>query len=225
MTCRALRGWGVTAIALWGCDPSPAPPPRPTRPPGVIPRAAPVDASLEGTTGPDAAVPEVIARCVARARSATPDALRGALEVLDEAALLDGACRLDLAPRLRAPDLCAGASLTSLREVCLTRAAMTAGTPDRCPWLGGALRRDPVCVALAARDLALCAAAGAVDRARCEALARDDLTPAPASTPCSATPARARSARCTGSSRGCARSPTRSRRLRPPPWPAARTGP
>lgn len=164
----------MTVAALWGCDPSPPRPERPTRRPGVIPRAAAVDGGTEGSPGPDAAVPEVIARCVARARGATPDALRNALAVLDEAALLDSACRLDLAPRLRAPDLCAGASLTSLREVCLTRAAMTAAAPDRCPWLGRSLRRDPVCVALAARDLGLCAAAGAVDRARCESLARDD---------------------------------------------------
>ncbi len=147
------------------------------RRPGVIPRTSAVDAATEGATGPDAAVPEVIARCVARARSATPDTLRGALEVLDEPSLLDSACRLDLAPRLRAPELCAGASLTSLRDVCLSRAAMTAAAPDRCPWLGRSLRRDPVCVALAARDLGLCAAAGAVDRARCESLARDDLAP------------------------------------------------
>ncbi len=143
----------------------------------MIPRAAPLDATPEGAPGPDAAVPEAVARCVAHARRATPDALRNALEVLDEAALLDAACRLDLAPRLRAPDLCAGASLTSLREVCLTRAAMTAAAPERCPWLGGSVRRDPVCVAIAARDLGLCAAAGAMDRARCESLARDDGAP------------------------------------------------
>ncbi len=164
----------MAAVALWGCDPAPPRPERPTRRPGVIPRTTAVDAGSEGPSGPDAAVPEVIARCVLRARSATPDALRNAMEVLDEAALLDSACRLDLAPRLRAPDLCAGASLSSLREVCLTRAAMTAAAPERCPWLGRSLRRDPVCVALAARDLGLCAAAGAVDRARCESLARDD---------------------------------------------------
>lgn len=178
---RGRSRWvvGVTAACalMAGCEGSntprrpSAPPPRP---------AAPLRAEGPGlgTEGPaasaDSGVPEVVARCVARARESTSETLRGALEMLDEPALLDAACRLELAPRLRAPELCDGVSLGSLRAACVARAAMAAGAPDRCPPASGARVRDPVCVAVAARDRALCAAASSSDRPRCEALAAGD---------------------------------------------------
>ncbi|MEZ4393448.1 MAG: hypothetical protein R3A48_20365 [Polyangiales bacterium] len=173
---RRAVAWLSSTLALAaGCDS-----PTPRRPPAPPPRpAAPrVEGSGPPAEGPaaalDAGVPEVVARCVARARGSTPDTLRAALELLDEPALLDAACRLELAPRLHAPELCDGASLSSLRDACVSRAAMAAGAPDRCPPASGARVRDPVCVAVAARDRALCAAASSSDRPRCEAVAAGD---------------------------------------------------
>lgn len=165
----------LLGVAL-GCDQGgPSRPPRPLRRGSGIPPAR-VDASASEAPGGggDAAVPEVIARCVERTRASIPEALREGLGALDEPSLLDSSCRLELAPRMRAPWLCEGAALGSIRALCVTRSAMTAGAPERCPGVAGSAVRDPVCVAIAARDLALCAAAGSSDRARCEAIGAAD---------------------------------------------------
>lgn len=167
------------AAALAACTPSrPERPERPARPPPRGPLGVPL-AALDAAPEPselaaDAALPEPVARCVARSRAETPAVLAGALAVLDEPALVESACRLDVAVRLRSPRLCEGVSFSAIRDVCRARAAMAAGTPELCPAAQGARARDPVCVAIAARDLGLCAAASSPDRARCEAIARGD---------------------------------------------------
>jgi len=138
--------------------------------PGVLPGGEGV-----GELSPaDGGVPEPVARCVARARAETPAAVRDALQAMDDGAFYDAACRLEVAVRLRSPRLCDGSSLSSLRAVCRSRAAMAAAAPDLCPDALGARVRDPVCVAVAARDSGLCAAAGPADRVRCEAIALGD---------------------------------------------------
>ncbi len=76
--------------------------------------------------------------------------------------------------RQRAPDRCASLHLSSLRETCAFRSAVAAARPLSCPPAPGLRGRDPVCVALAARDASLCGAASLAERARCLALATGD---------------------------------------------------
>lgn len=172
----------ASALLVAACTPSEPPrPERPSRPPSRGPLGVPmaaVDASARESVGeqPDASLPEPVARCVAQARGETPGVIAGALALLDEPAFVESACRLDVAVRLRAPGFCDGVSFGALRDVCRARASMAAGTPDQCPSASGARGRDPVCVAIAARDLGLCAAASSSDRARCEAIARADAS-------------------------------------------------
>lgn len=175
-----MRASRVTLCALLVAACAREGPPRPERPaaPPRGPLGVPGLTLDAGETGMesrvDAALPDPVARCVASARSATPAVVAEALAVVDEPAFIESACRLDVAVRLRAPGFCDGVTLSSLREVCLSRAAMVAAMPERCPYAVGSRGRDPVCVAIAARDLGLCAAATTSARLRCEALARRD---------------------------------------------------
>lgn len=100
-----------------------------------------------------------------------------ALQALQDDALLEDACGLDLAVRARAPERCSTVRLSSLREACALRASIAAGRPEACPAAPGLRGRDPVCVALASRDASLCAAATPTERARCLALATGDHRP------------------------------------------------
>lgn len=167
-------------VVLAACERSgPPPPPRePPRPPVAFrersPSApAPTEAPQEAPRD-DAGVPEVIARCVSRTRAALPPELAGALGALDAPALLEDGCRLDAAPRLRAPSLCDAIASSTLREACAARVAIATAAPERCPATPGLVGREPVCVAVAARSPALCAAAPGTDRGRCLALVHAD---------------------------------------------------
>lgn len=165
-----------------GCDERPTAP-RPTAPPAAPPVAfrhlaerdvaAPLP-TVEGVVEDAGAIPEVVARCVARSTHALSPELSAALGVLESDALLEDGCRLDLAPRLAQPTLCEGVRATALRDACTARAAIVMGVPERCPASPGMRGRDPECVALSARDPRLCAAAPGGERARCVALAHAD---------------------------------------------------
>lgn len=138
-------------------------------------RVRDVDAAPESTEPTVIAQPpDALARCVARAQSSAPPELQRALAVLDDRILVVDACRLDLALRARDPSWCDGVTLSPLKDACLSRAAMLGGQPARCPSALGARGREPVCVAIASRDVTLCRAAVASERPRCLALARMD---------------------------------------------------
>ncbi len=127
---------------------------------GESPRAGPAD--------------DLVARCVRRNRESLGPELSRALDALGDDSLLGDSCRLDLAVRQRAPERCASLQLSSLRETCAFRAAVASARPLSCPPAPGLRGRDPVCVALAARDASLCGAASLAERARCLALATGD---------------------------------------------------
>jgi hypothetical protein len=134
---------------------------------------------------PAAAAPDddPIGRCVRRNRAALGPELARALAALEDDALLEDACGLDLAVRARDPGRCAVVRLSDLRERCVFRASVAAARPDGCPAAPGLRGRDPVCVALAARDASLCGAAAYTERARCLALAAHDRRPCDALDP------------------------------------------
>ena len=131
---------------------------------------APSPARL-GETPSAAPGDDPLGRCVRRNREAMGPELGRALAALQDDALLEDACGLDLAVRARAPERCASVRLSSLRETCAFRASIAAARPDACPPAPGLRGRDPVCVALASRNAALCAAASLTERTRCLALA------------------------------------------------------
>ncbi len=174
-----------SALALFvfcaaACEREPARPERPqappTRPPLGPTTPAPSQPAPEGFIPLDAGsgeLPAPVAQCIARSRGSLTPEVSGALGVLDAESFLEDACRLDLAVRARTPSLCDAVHASVLRETCLARAAMIVGAPERCPEALGLRVRDPVCVALAARDVRLCAAATPAERARCLALARN----------------------------------------------------
>lgn len=124
-----------------------------------------------------------LGRCVRRNREALGPELGRALAALQDDALLEDACGLDLAVRGRAPERCASVRLSSLRETCAFRASVAAARPESCPPAPGLRGRDPVCVALASRSAALCAAASLTERARCLALSAGDRRPCEALDP------------------------------------------
>ncbi len=178
---RRLFAIAPVALAALACTPDrapPLPPREPARPPVAFRTAAPSAPSETPTEhpSPDAAraLPERIARCVARLDTATPRELAGALDALQLPSLLEDACRLDAAPSMADPSVCTAIASSAVREACLTRVALATATPERCPATPGLLGREPVCVALAARSPALCAAAPGTDRARCLALVHVD---------------------------------------------------
>ncbi len=115
-----------------------------------------------------------LGRCVAEVREAMPRALAGALAVLDDTVLTEDGCRLDLAVRRRAPGWCDGVVYAPVRTACQRRSAIAARRPEACPWASTRRHRDPLCVALAARDPRLCVAAGATERITCTAAATHD---------------------------------------------------
>lgn len=166
----------LLALLGLGCD-DPSGPPRPPRTPPRSPErpvalrnpgAPPVEGVGEGPGPTD---DDAVARCVRRNREALGAELGHALQALGDDSLLQDACGLELAVRDRAPARCASLHLSGLRETCSFRTAVVAGRPDACPAAVGLRGRDPVCVALAARDPALCGAASLTERARCLALA------------------------------------------------------
>lgn len=181
MTRRFLgRTLPVFVFCAAACEREPARPERPQAPPTrpllAAPPTVPSQPESEGFIPHDAgpgAVPAPVAQCIARSRGALTPEVSGALGVLDAESFLEDACRLDLAVRARAPALCDAVRASVLRETCLARAAMIVGAPERCPEALGLRVRDPVCVALASRDVRLCAAATPAERARCLALARN----------------------------------------------------
>jgi hypothetical protein len=168
-----------------GCDDHPTPPVPPRVPPRPMAlRPDPVAPSPLGVgEAPPAPGDDPVARCVRRNRDALGPELGRALAALQDDALLEDACGLDLAVRAHAPERCASLRLSSLREACAFRASVAAARPEACPAMPGLRGRDPVCVALASRDAALCAAASLTERARCLALAAGAPRPCEALDP------------------------------------------
>ncbi|MBK6532672.1 MAG: hypothetical protein IPF99_24670 [Deltaproteobacteria bacterium] len=176
--CLALLGFGCD-------DPrrAPTPPRVPPRPVALRPGPmAPSPARL-GETPSAAPGDDPLGRCVRRNREAMGPELGRALAALQDDALLEDACGLDLAVRARAPERCASVRLSSLRETCAFRASIAAARPEACPPAPGLRGRDPVCVALASRNAALCAAASLTERTRCLALSAGDPRPCDALDP------------------------------------------
>lgn len=164
-------------MAWMGCDDPRRPPdhpPRPTRPqrPSALRGSPPVATVASPETPVDR--PDAVTRCIVAAQRSTAPAVARALTVLGQESLFEDGCRLELAPAARDFSLCEAITEGPLRSACTARVAMVTGVPDRCPRAPGVCGRDPVCVAIAAREPGLCTAAMIHDRPRCEALARND---------------------------------------------------
>src|SRR6185312_15827417 len=100
-------------------------------------------------------------RCVAE-RAPVDPLVGDALESIGYATFLRDACRVVEAAKTAEPARCDAIDASSLRDKCRATEAGVAAVPDACPWENAARPgrgRDPVCVAIAARDLTLCAAA------------------------------------------------------------------
>jgi hypothetical protein len=146
---------------------------RPTPGPGL---AAPSEgiARGPGTLDDPGDAGDRLARCIASVDQRTPAPLAGALAALDDRALVEDGCRLALAVEGGQPGWCSRVVYAPVRSACLRRAAIVARDAAACPRAVGARARDPLCVALAARDPRLCAAAGATERVVCTAAALHD---------------------------------------------------
>ncbi len=159
-------------------------PRRPEPPPRPSPATAATSAALPSEApAPLSADDDAVARCTARDRAALPVALRVALADLGDDALVEDACRMDVAIRGRAPARCAALSVDVLRRSCVVRVAVASARPADCPGAVGEIGRDAVCVALAARDPGLCAAARVLERQRCLAIAAGRDAPCDALVP------------------------------------------
>ncbi len=112
--------------------------------------------------------------CAADLAARTPPSVRATLGDLGYDRLFDDACLAQQAEAHQDSAACAELSVSTLRERCVARVAIASARPSDCPaarTMGG---RDPLCVALAARDRRLCAIGSSLDRAVCEAaLGRD----------------------------------------------------
>ncbi len=111
--------------------------------------------------------------CAAALAAGTPERVRSTLHAIGYDDVFRDTCLAERAERDADATLCEQLVLPSLTRQCIVRVAVTVARPEACPQ-GIDEARDPLCVALAARDRRLCAAASLVDRAVCEeALGRE----------------------------------------------------
>ena len=153
---RAVLVIGWIALAL-GCGDERAPPASAAA--SECPPVAPPPAASD-VGGDDA--------CSTALALGTPASLRATLEDLGYDAVYTDACIAARAEATHDAGACDTLSVATLRERCRTRVAITAGQPLDCPSARASEGRDPLCVALAARDRRLCVAAGLVDQLVCE---------------------------------------------------------
>lgn len=108
-------------------------------------------------------------RCAHDLAEQTPEAVRATLDDLGYERLFEDACAAQRAEESGDPDVCSELSVATLRDRCVARVAVAHERASDCPQARTIDGRDPLCVALAARDRRLCVAAGLVDGAACEA--------------------------------------------------------
>lgn len=182
---RARRIAALVAVLVGACETRTAPSRRlpdaqavraPVRPTPGFERIAPSEGTPRGpgTQDDPADASDRLARCIASVDQGTPAALVGALAALDDRALVEDGCRLALAVEDGQPGWCSRVVYAPVRAACLRRAAIVARDAAACPRAVRTRARDPLCVALAARDPRLCAAAGATKRVVCTAAALHD---------------------------------------------------
>lgn len=165
---RALRVALSCLVLGAGCDEPPARHASAAGDPARATEPTATDRAEERATGPR--TPDDA--CAALLADETPERVRATLHVIGYDDVFHDTCLGERAERERDASLCEQLLLPSLARQCVLRVAVAAATPLACP--SAADERDPLCVALAARDRRLCAAAGLVDRAVCEeALGRE----------------------------------------------------
>lgn len=98
----------------------------------------------------------------------TPAAVRTTLHDLGYDLLFADACTVQRAEQEGDPAICQELSVSTLRDRCVARVAIASAQPLACPPGRTMPGRDPLCVALAARDRRLCQVASVLDRAVCE---------------------------------------------------------
>ena len=111
--------------------------------------------------------------CVA-ARAHVDPLVGDALEAIGYDTLFQDTCRVLGAAKSRDPRLCDKIAVSAMRIHCRAVVAQIAGDANACPWLlpdKTALGRDPMCLAIALRDVRMCSAASdALSRATCAAI-------------------------------------------------------
>lgn len=110
----------------------------------------------------------VTTSCAQDLEAQTPAPVRAMLGDLGYPGLFDDVCAAQRAEETGDASLCAPLTASSARDRCVVRVAIAAGHPADCPTARTVDGRDPLCVALAARDRRLCAAAGLLDGAICQ---------------------------------------------------------
>ena len=111
--------------------------------------------------------------CIARVERATPPEVAAVLLGIEYESAAEDGCRTELAAHARDRELCDGVTLAPVRDLCRERVAIARRQPETCPPSRGR-GLEPVCVALALRDVSLCTAASLAERVRCVAMARLD---------------------------------------------------
>lgn len=141
------------------------------------PAAAPREREVVGEHRPEDGPPapsSAEGACAADLAARTPAPVRTTLGDLGYDRLFEDACLAQQAETHRDAAACAELSVSTLRERCVARVAIASARPSDCPAARTMAGRDPLCVALAARDRRLCAVGSSLDRAVCEAaLGRD----------------------------------------------------
>ncbi len=135
----------------------------------AVPRPESVAPAPSTIATPEASALTPSETCARDLAEQTPEAVRATLGELGYDTLFADVCVGQRAEQAGDPAICAELSVSTLREHCVARVAIAHEHPTDCPLSRTIPGRDPLCVALAARDRRLCAVAGVLDRAVCEA--------------------------------------------------------
>ncbi len=111
---------------------------------------------------------ESIDDCMDRVRRETPASVQETIEAIGYEDLLRDSCRARVAEDERSVEPCRQIEARLVRRSCEARVAVASRDPGLCP--SGANGHDPLCLALAARDVSLCRAAPHLEREACREL-------------------------------------------------------
>ena len=158
------RVW-LLATALLGCDEEPA---QPTEEESV---ALVEMAQQEATQNESETGDRSVDDCLARLRRETPSSAQWTIGVLGYDDFMLDTCRAQMAVNEEDAAPCREIDARLVQSACLARVAVRTRAPDLCP--RQARGADPLCMALASRQIGLCQASPLLEREACVELLGD----------------------------------------------------
>lgn len=155
----------LLATALLGCDEEP---PQPTEEEAVaVAQMAQQEAALNASETGDRSLDD----CLARLRRETPSSAQWTIGVLGYDDFMLDTCRAQMAVNDEDAAPCREIEARLVQSACLARVAVRTRAPDLCP--RQARGADPLCMALASRQIGLCQASPLLEREACVELLGD----------------------------------------------------